>query len=388
VTSRRSGRREISTALPRANGRRFSTRFRVIASVLAVLLLAVTAGCHSLGYYSQAVRGHLQIICRATAIKKVLADPQTPESLKEKLRLVLALRDYAERDLKLPPNRHYLKYADLERRFVVWNVYAAPEFSLEARTWWYPVVGSLKYQGYFAESNARKYAEKLAARGYDVFVGGVEAYSTLGWFSDPVLNTFIHDDDSDLAELLFHELAHERVFVAGDTDFNEAFATAVAEQGVRQWLRSAGRSSELEQYELEGRRRGQFVALVIRARERLGQLYGESGESESVASKASEAAERNSLRLNKQIVLDDLRRDYEQLKSTWGGNGGYDSWFKQPLNNAHLNDVDTCYALVPAFRWMWESDNGDWKKFYADVEALGKLRKEERHRRLKELGAK
>ncbi|HUL51184.1 MAG TPA: aminopeptidase [Candidatus Nitrosotalea sp.] len=348
---------------------------------MAVLLIS-TVGCHSLGYYSQAIHGHFQIVCRTTSIKKLLADPQTPESLKERFQLVLDLREFAGRELKLPPDGQYLTYADLGRRFAVWNVYAAPEFSLKAKTWWYPFVGSLKYQGYFTDERARRYAEKLSAKGYDAFVGGVEAYSTLGWFKDPVLNTFIHNDDLDLAELLFHELAHERVFISGDTDFNEAFATAVAEEGVRTWLKAKGKSSALEQYEAELRRKQQFVDLVCKTRDRLNDLYDASRETVPSGRAAAETQSIAELRAKKQSVFKDLRQDYQQLKQSWNGDGGYDEWFRQPLNNAHLNDVDTYYTLVPAFHRILQSHHGDWEKFYREIEHLGKLSEDARRKKL------
>ena len=243
---------------------------------LAAGLLLVLTGCHSLGYYSQAIRGHFQIVNRTRPIEDVLADPNAPAALKEKLQLVLKLRKFAEKELTLPANGHYLRYRDIGRRFAVWNVYAAPEFSLEAKTWWYPVVGGLKYQGYFAEDKAQRYAAKLEKKGYDVYIGGVQAYSTLGWFRDPVLNTFIHDSEAELADLLFHELAHQRLFVAGDTDFNEAFATAVAQEGVRRWLTTTNSRSALVEYEEELRRKEQFVALVSTARAELESLYAKA----------------------------------------------------------------------------------------------------------------
>lgn len=347
----------------------------------------VATGCHGIGYYSQAIHGQCQLLCRSKPIEKVISDPDTPEPLKVKLRLVLTLREFAGQELKLPPHGQYLKYADLGRRFVVWNVHAAPEFSLEAKTWWYPVVGSLEYQGYFAEAGARKYADRLAGRGFDVFVGGVVAYSTLGWFKDPVLNTFIHDDDADLAELLFHELAHERLFVSGDTDFNEAFATAVSQAGVRQWLRSSGRDADLEQYEAGLRRNEQFVALVTQARNRLDELYNRS-EIPPQTRKHTDSETELAIarpRAGKQDVLDQLQRDYQQLKRTWDGYGGYDKWFRQPLNNAHLNDVDTYYTLVPAFDRVLQSNPGDWEKSYRQIEGIAKLPKEKRHLTLRQL---
>ncbi len=219
--------------------RRLRRWLAVPAFLLAVL---ATTGCQSLGYYGQAIKGQYEIVARQESIEKLLADPHTPAPLKAKLQLVESLRAFAAKDLKLPVDGHYQKYADVRRRFVVWNVEAAPEFSLEPKSWWYPIVGSLEYRGYFSERGATNYAARLRKKGYDVYVGGVQAYSTLGWFKDPVLNTFIFEPEPDLAEILFHELAHQQVFASGDTDFNEAFATTVGQEGARRWLRAQGRS--------------------------------------------------------------------------------------------------------------------------------------------------
>ena len=188
-----------------------------------LLLVAVLPGCQHLGYYRQAVQGQYQIWSREKPIKELIAHPETPPALKARLSLLLKMRAYAKQELKLPVDGHYERYADLGRRYVVWNVNAAPELSLEPKRWWYPFVGKLKYRGYFSEQYARDYGAKLAREHYDVYVGGVEAYSTLGWFRDPVLNTWINHDESDVGEILFHELAHQRVFASGDTDFNEAY---------------------------------------------------------------------------------------------------------------------------------------------------------------------
>ena len=218
----------------------------VCPRALLFIALALGSGCKTAAYYGQAARGQWQILAGREPIGKLLADEKTPEKLQRQLRLVLQLREFAERELKLPVDGHYERYVDVGRPFVVWNVQATPEFSLRPRTWWYPIVGRVKYRGFFSEADARAYAATLA--GQDVYVEGVRAYSTLGWFKDPVLNTFVNHEELDLAQLLFHELGHQRLFVSGDTDFNEAFATAVGEEGVRRWLQIAGRSADWEQY--------------------------------------------------------------------------------------------------------------------------------------------
>jgi predicted aminopeptidase len=350
-----------------------------------MLVALLITGCQTCSYYGQAVRGQFQIVNRQRSIKEVLTDPRTATELSNRLDLVLNLRAFAERALKLPANGHYLNYADLGRRFAVWNVYAAPEFSLEAKAWWYPVVGNLKYRGYFEEAAARRYGTNLASHGMDVFVGGVEAYSTLGWFHDPVLNTFVFNQQADLAETLFHELAHQRVFVSGDTDFNEAFATAVGEEGVRRWMRAQSNAVAFAAYEAETRRKEQVIRLLADTRERLRRIYGESesgGPESSEMSGGSSLSDADKRRL-KAEAFEELQRDYKAFRATWGGSEEWDGWFRRPLNNAHLSTVDTYYKLVPAFHELLRASGGDLEKYYGNVRRIGKLKKQERERLLR-----
>jgi predicted aminopeptidase len=357
---------------------------RQAAVVFLATLLGAGAGCQTVTYYGQAIHGQCQVLNRQHSIDTLLADPATPAPLKSRLRLVLEIRRFAEGQLQLPANGHYLSYADLGRPFVVWNVSATPEFSLEAKTWWYPIVGRLEYRGYFAEQRARDYAARLAARGYDVHVGGVAAYSTLGWFRDPVLNTFINDPEEELADLLFHELAHQRVYVAGDTDFNESFATAVAAEGVRRWMESRQDSSAAHRHEQAARRTEQFVTLIANARTKLEAVYaavitnGAKGECSAELPPDRAAG----LRREKRRVIGELREDYQRVRAGWGGIADYDRWFSQDLNNAQLNSVDTYYQLVPAFQRLIRKHSGNMESFYAEVQAIGKLNETERHRRL------
>ena len=354
------------------------------------LLLAVLAmsGCRTLSYYSQAIKGHYQIVAHEQKISKLLADPQTPAPLKAKLQLVQGLRAFAATNLQLPVDGHYEKYADVHRPFVVLNVEAAPEFSLQAKAWWYPFVGRLEYRGYFSKEGAQKYGAWLKTKGYDVYLGGVTAYSTLGWFKDPVLNTFIFDAEPDLAETLFHELAHQRVFASGDTDFNEAFATTVGQEGARRWLRAKGDQAALESYLAQLRRTAQFAHLIQETRERLERLYGdERNDAGKIrATKKNRGVSPEHLRRQKGELLDRLQEDYIQLKAQWGGAAEYDEWFAQPLNNAQLNSVAAYYDLVPGFEWLLDQNGGDLVKFYEAAKKLAHEPKAERHRRLRSLG--
>ncbi|HMJ92397.1 MAG TPA: aminopeptidase [Candidatus Acidoferrum sp.] len=366
------------------SGRRRWGRWLIALSALALIV----TGCRSVGYYKQAAAGQWQIFSKREEIVNVLRQPDTRPALREKLELILALRDYAERELKLKPDGHYTSYADLGRRYVVWNVYAAPEFSLEPKKWWYPVVGSLKYRGFFNEAEARAYGDQLTREGYDVCVGGVEAYSTLGFFKDPVLNTFIHHDEANLAELLFHELSHQRVFAKGDTDFNEAFATTAGEEGARRWMNSRGDTAARTRYEQELRRKDQFVALIMGARERLKEVYGEeSAHGPRLIEKPGSEQLVATKRARKRAVIDQLQRDYEQLKAKWGGDTSYDRWFSRSLNNAQLNTVSTYYNMVPALTHLLARHDGDLEKFYAECKALAHLTKEQRSAELEKFEA-
>lgn len=357
---------------------RLGTLLRLAASLA---LVATTIGCQTASYYSQAVRGQFALWSRQKPIDDLLKANGTPRELKERLELVLELRRFAGQQLKLPTDGHYLKYADLQRRYVVWNVYAAPEFSLTPKSWWYPVVGSLDYRGYFSESKARAHAGRLKEEGFDVYVGGVTAYSTLGWFRDPVLNTFLFDSDAELGELIFHELAHQRLFIRGDTEFNEAFATAVAEEGTRRWMESRGDSAALAEYRQQARRTAEFGALVSETRSRLETLFA------SATNQVMSPASADDLRARKQRLLDGMKSRYSELRRHWGNGGEYDMWFNRALNNAQLNTVDTYYRLVPRFRSVLTNCNGDLEHFYQAVGRLDGLSHQERRERLDSLAS-
>ncbi len=356
--------------------------------LLAILLLGVTigfSGCQTLKFYGQAIHGQYQIFAGEQPTDKLLADPQTPSKLKQRFELLGQLRDFAAKDLQLPLDGHYRKYVDLHRPFVVWNVEAAPEFSMQPKTWWYPLVGSLEYRGYFSRPGATNYASILRRKGYDVSVGGVEAYSTLGWFKDPILNTFIFEPDAELAEIIFHELGHQRVFARGDTDFNEAFATTVGEEGARRWLRSLGDTNALENYTTHLRRNQDWVHLVMHTRTRLEALYGDQdlGEGKIKAAKDHHGMSPERLRAEKQRILDDMKQHFLALKAQWNGDSEFDWWFTHPVNNAHLNSVAAYYDLVPAFEEILSQNRGDLEKFYQAVERLSKKSKSERRDELR-----
>ncbi len=344
---------------------------------LATAAVALLAGCANLsfdvGYYLQSVSGHLALMREARPIGEVLAQQDTDPRVRAKLALVTDVRAFASRELGLPDNGSYTSYADLKRPFVLWNVFATPELSIELSKWCFPVAGCVSYRGYYAREDAERFADGLRAQGFDVYVAGVPAYSTLGWFDDPVLNTFIHYPDGELARLIFHELAHQVLYVKGDSTFNESFATAVEQVGIERWL-SQRNDPQLESaYRVYDRRRQAFVALLRRQRAALAQVYASAGSDDAK-------------RAGKRAVLAALQQDYQALKAEWGGYAGYDRWFAQQLGNAHLASVATYADLVPAFRRLIEARGGDLTAFYQASRALADLPKGERDRQLAELG--
>jgi predicted aminopeptidase len=350
--------------------------------------IATLCGCRTAGFYTQAIHGQYQIVAQRESIVKLLADTNTPALLRHDLQLVQNLRAFAATNLDLPVDGHYLTYADVHRPYVVWNVQAARSDSLEPKTWWFPFLGGLEYRGYFSETAATNYAAFLRAKGYDVSVGGVEAYSTLGWFHDPVLNTFIHSGEPELAEVLFHELGHQRVFAGGDTDFNEAFATAVGQEGARRWLITTGKTNLLQQYAVALNQNDQFVHLVMTARARLETVYGDTRDRDGKVRAASHPpASAAVIHTQKQRVLDQLRLDCQKLRSSQHRRTDYDEWFGDDLNNAKLNSVANYYDFLPGFRHLLELNAGDLNAFYDAVQLLADLPKEERHRRLRMLAA-
>lgn len=335
-------------------------------------LLSVSTGCQTAQYYTQAIAGQWQLTTQKQAIPELIDREPHDSSLRRQLQLVEEIVVFAGDHLGLPAEGAYGTYVDLQRSHVVWNVLAAPEFSMQARTWWYPIVGNLKYRGYFKKEHALKNAERLKRKGEDVHVGGVTAYSTLGFFDDPVLNTFIDDPDVDLAELLFHELAHRRLFLSGDTDFNEAFATVVGREGVRRWLLAKGESIELKDYLQHRQRDDQVIELILSKRAELIALY-QSDQERSV----------EKLRTEKAHIISSLRREYDQLKRLWPGYRGFEKFMTTPINNARLNGVDTYYELVPQFeRLLADTNTADDQykltAFFDLVESTKRMSKEER----------
>jgi predicted aminopeptidase len=337
----------------------------LLSNVTIVLSLLNLSGCTTLSFYWQALNGQMEILNKARPIDSVIQDRDTKPELKQRLTSLLAIRDYASKELKLPDNKSYRSYADLKRPFVIWNVFATTEFSTELTQWCFPIAGCVNYRGYFSQENAERFAKNLSPEMSDAFVAGVPAYSTLGYFNDPMLNTFIHYPEVELARLVFHELAHQVVYVQDDSMFNESFATAVEEAGIERWLESQAGRGLSATWQTAQTRRAQFQQLVLKYQQRLKGLY---------ATDVSNEAKR----LAKQQTFRELREEYQSLKASWGGYAGYDRWFGQELNNAHLASIAIYNELVPAFRKLLQQEQGDFVRFYDAVRRLTKQSKDAR----------
>jgi len=320
---------------------------------LLVLAALGLAGCETVRFYGQGFAGQAEIIRKSRPNGKVIADPATDAGLAGKLRQVEEIRQFAKEHLSLPGDESYGKYADLGRESVSWVLYAAPEFSLEPKRWWYPTLGRLDYRGYFREADTHAMADQLRGEGYDVYSGGVDAYSTLGWLHDPVLNTFVRSADVDLAELIFHELTHRKYFRNGATAFNESLANAVAEEGVQRWLAHHRRWADLRKFRERLVRRAQFYDQIDRTRSDLEALYA-SGIPET------------EMRSRKKELFRGLQDSFRDLRRRWGGRG-LEGWLKGDLTNAHLVSVATYHKHLPAFRKLLQDSGGDLDVFFQRV---------------------
>lgn len=333
---------------------------------LLLLLTLFLSGCSAVGHWGQAAGGHLAIMRAARPVDDWLADPGTRADLAERLRLSQQMRDFATARLALPDNNSYRRYADLGRAAVVWNIVAAPEFGFKLKTWCYPIMGCAGYQGWFDAGEARRHADELKAEGWEVQVQAIPAYSSLGWSrwlgGDPLLNTFIRYPEGELAAMIFHELAHQRVYVSDDTGFNEAYASAVELLGARAWL--AGKPEALAAFEGGRARRARFLAFARAGRERLAAVY---------AGPPEQRAE------GKAAVMADLRARARDEAP------GYEAWF-QRANNASFAILSAYDDLVPAFLRLFEREGRDWPRFHAAVEGLKPLAPAERRATLRSLG--
>jgi predicted aminopeptidase len=313
---------------------------RILAAALALVLCS---GCESITFYSQAIGGHLKLLAAARPIDDWLADPATPADLKAHLQSARRIRQFASKELHLPDNGSYTTYADLGRRYAVFNVFAALPFSVEPKNECFPITGCVAYRGFFAEADARRHAEKLRKEGYDVYIGGVLAYSTLGWFDDPLLSTFINYPEAQVARLVFHELAHQRVYAKNDATFNESFAVVVEEEGVRRWLEALGRQAELEQFRAGQARKRELAARIKETTERLKHIYATN--------------------LPRDQMLEQKRGEFDRLRAAFPG------FVPAEPNNAFLASIALYNELVPGFERLL-AQTGSLDAFYARAKQL------------------
>jgi predicted aminopeptidase len=343
---------------------------------LIIILITTLEGCATLSFYSQAIAGHTSLLWHRKDIKSIVTDPATDEVTRSKLLLVLSVLNYAQDNLNLPVGDSFSTYVATGKPFILWNVFAAPELSLEMKTFCYPIAGCVSYRGYFKERQAINMASSLQDDGYDVFVGGVAAYSTLGWFSDPVLDTFLNRSDVGIARLLFHELAHKVVYIPGDTQFNESFATAVEQAAIKPWLSDRKEDKVYEDYVAQGKRRSQVLNIINDTREALEVLY------KSGLSTANQRQE-------KQVLIHSLQAQYQTLRKSWNGENDFQYWMSSEMpfsgiNNAKLGTIADYNEWVPAFHALLSDHGGDLSEFLKVVVNISKLDREARDELLRE----
>ena len=344
---------------------------KFFVTAIALLCIFGIAGC-GLGYYWQATTGHMAVMDKRRPVSEVIADPETSAVLRDKVTAASRAVDFAHDELLLPDNGSYQFYADIGRNYVVWNVFAAPEFSLTPLAWCFPVAGCVSYRGYFDKAQADDFATGLAGEGDDIFVAGITAYSTLGRFADPLLNTMMHLSDYRVAGLIFHELAHQHVYVKGDSMFNESFANFVEQEGTYRWLNSIGNTEALCEFSNSVNRRAEVQQLLLQSRRRLEAAYLQETES-------------GEKRRAKREIFAALDQDYRKLRATWQTPPFFDGWFEAGLNNARLAALATYESYVPAFAVLLSRQNGDLIAFYRVVFDLASLDAEERTTAMDEL---
>ncbi len=344
---------------------------RIALALLPLSLVAIATGCAQLGYYAHLARGQMELLSQREPIAQIVGDERRDPELRRRLTLVLDARRFAVRDLQLPDNPSYTLYADLQRAYAVWNVLATPEFSLAPLESCFPIAGCVAYRGHYSRERAEAQAQALREQGHDVDIGGVPAYSTLGWFDDPVLNTMLHWSDAVLVATVFHELVHQQLYVSDDTVFNESMARFVEQQGLREYF-TAGRIDETDSA-LQRERQQQFTHLVLDARERLSRLYAQPLSNEIMRKRKAEEFQR-------------LKAEYAELRDTrWNGDGDYDGWFARDLNNASLLSFGLYDEYVPAFESLYDVSGRDWHRFHAACRELGNLPGPTRRLRLQSL---
>jgi len=332
-------------------------------NTLIITLCLTLSACSTVSYYGQSVMGQMDLLNKRQDIEELIQAPDTPLELKTKLQQAREIRHFASNHIKLPRNRSYLRYADLERPYVVWNVFAAPEFSLEPKSWCYLIIGCVSYRGYFAEGNAITTAEALKDENYDVHVAGISVYSTLGWFEDPLLNTMINWNERALASMIFHELSHQVIYISSETAFNEAFSSAVERLATIQWL--IKNNKPYERYLSYLTAQQDFRELLLDTRAQLETIYELETDIQDKRQK-------------KQDVFNEMKARYESMKAQWPKGIHFDKWFSKPINNARLTATMTYLQQIPGFYQIFIENKKDWDNFFNYIKSLEKLSKEER----------
>ncbi len=332
---------------------------RLISFFLLAFFTMGLTGCSTAKYYSHAVVGHLQLTTGLTPIRKAIKQDETNKELRRQLELVTELREFAENRLSLDVGKAYSRYKHLDRSAAVWVVYAAPRFSTKLQTWKYPIVGEYQSKGFFKERMAKEYSAKLQSQGFDVYLGEAIAYSTLGWFSDPLLSTFLDDSDEELAETLFHELTHRTYYLKGDTMFNESFATAFAQKSVQLWLKEKGEEKRLENYRQKLKRRDEFRSLLQETKNELNLIYKNTN-NDSMAI----------LQRRKQDLIQSFKATCIDLRKKWNKPKSLESWIDEEVNNAKIAASSVYLLKVPYFNQLWEQANQDPKTYLETVKTL------------------
>lgn len=341
------------------------TVVKIIKFVSPIFIVLTISACSSFGYYMDLMSGHSELLEQRRPISEILEDKETAPELRNLLVTSENIREYASKVLHLPENNSYRQYADLKRKYAVWNVVAAKEFSIQPKKWCFLFVGCLSYRGYFSKSDAADYADELKKEGYDVYLVGAKAYSTLGWFDDPLLNTMLYKSEARRAGIIFHELAHQVVYIENDSAFNEAFATTVEEEGIRRWMEQKGKDDQYQKYIINKKRDTEINQLLQETRNKLKELY---------KAKISDKEKRQ----DKKEIFSVMQKEYAQLKKSWGGYDAYDQWMQQELNNAHLLLISTYHDLVPTFKNILKKEKYNLRNFYSAVEKYGSLNKKDR----------
>jgi len=343
---------------------------KICRIILLATVLPCISACSTIGYYHQSISGHMKLISKREPIATIVNDPQQDEKLVDQLRLAQELRDFASQRLNLPENESYRSFVQLDEPYVTWNIFAAPQFSTTLNQWCFLVVGCVPYRGYFDKQEAESYAEQIAQQGQDVYLAGAPAYSTLGWFDDPLLSSMIDRGELVTASYIFHELAHQQFYLKGDGAFNEAFATAVEEIGVLLWLNSQDRFEEIKRYEKFIQQKSIFFDFVKSSRDEFDALYLQEFDAEK-------------MQAEKEILIAEMRRKFSNLSEQNEHIARYSRWMSGPLNNAQLGALSLYREWVPAFRNLYELCEHNFVRFYRNVEEIASKSKEQREQILR-----